>query len=122
MKGVKNHWPKPRWRREYATYERRIRSSKRRANLVKCIGLISIAIVLRIVGSALSLVVSGRRSIVPATNSSLRVGGCNPVLTCNPTAICSPKTQPKVAKKFKRFLLQIKQPQLSKLFDVSAYA
>jgi len=69
---------------------------------------------LRIVGSTLSLVVSGRHSIEPATNGSQRVGGCNPVLTCNPTVTCSPKTEPnvtvicspktetKVAKKFKR--------------------
>jgi len=69
---------------------------------------------LRIVGSTLSLVGSGRRSLVPATNGSQRVGGCNPVLTCIPTVTRSPKTEPKVtvicnpkielkvAKKFKR--------------------
>jgi len=63
---------------------------------------------LRIVGSTLSLVVSGRHSIVPATNGSQRVGGCNPVFPRSPktepkvTVICSPKTEMKVAKKFKR--------------------
>jgi len=62
----------------------------------------SIAIVLRFVGSTLSLFGSGRRSIVPATNGSQRVGGCNPLLTCSPTVTYSPKTETKVAKKFKR--------------------
>jgi len=74
----------------------------------------SIAIVLRIVGSTLSLIGSGQRSIVPATNGSQRVDRCSPVLTCSPTVTCSPKTEPKVtvicspktetkfAKKFKR--------------------
>ena len=63
---------------------------------------------LRIVNSTLSLVGSRRRSIVPATNVSQRVGGCNPVLTCSPktepkvTVIWGPKTEAKVAKKFKR--------------------
>jgi len=69
---------------------------------------------LRIVGSTLSLVGSGRRSIMPATNGSQRVSGCNPVFICSPTVtcspkteakvtvICSPKTEAKVAKKFKR--------------------
>ena len=51
---------------------------------------------LRIVGSTLSLVGSGRRSIVPATNGSQSVGGCNPVLTRSPPIICTPKTEPKV--------------------------
>jgi len=36
------------------------------------------------------------RSIVPATNGSQRVGGCNPVLTCSATVTCSHKTEPKV--------------------------
>jgi len=68
----------------------------------------SIAIMLRIVGSTLSLFSSGRHSIVPATNGPQRVGGCNPLLTCSPktepkvAVICSPKTETKVAKKFKR--------------------
>jgi len=69
---------------------------------------------LRILGSIISLVGSGQRSIVPATNGSQRVGGCNPVLTCSPTVTCSRKTESKVtvicssksklkvAKKFKR--------------------
>jgi len=58
--------------------------------------------------STLSLVGSGRRSIVPETNGSQRVGGCNPLLTCSPkpvpelTVICSPSAEPKVAKNFKR--------------------
>ena len=56
----------------------------------------SIAIVLGIVSSTVSLVGWGGHSILPAANGSQRVGGCNPVLTC------SPKTEPKVAKKFKR--------------------
>ena len=77
-------------------------------------GLISIAIMLRIVAWTLSLAGSGRRSVEPATNGSQSVGGCNPRLTCSPTVTCSPKTEPKatvicspkpdakVAKKFKR--------------------
>jgi len=81
---------------------------------------------LRIVGSTLYLVGSGRRSIVPATNGSQRFGTCNPVLTCSltvtcspktepkVTVICSPKTEPKVAKKFKRKLLIPIQICLSK--------
>jgi len=85
----------------------------RRANLVKRV--ISIAIVLRVAGSTISLVGSGRHSIVPGTNGSQRVGDCNPVLTCSPTVTCSPNTEPKatvirspktetkVAKKFKRY-------------------
>jgi len=67
---------------------------------------------LGIVGSTLSLVGSGQHSIVPATNGSQRVGGCNPVLTCSSTVtrpktepkvtvICSPKTETKVAKNSK---------------------
>jgi len=51
---------------------------------------------LMIIGSTLSLVGSGRYSIVPATNGSQRVDGCNPVLTYSPTVTCSPKTEPKV--------------------------
>jgi len=51
---------------------------------------------LRIIGSTVSLVGSGRRSIVAATNGSQRVGGCNPLLTCVPRVTCSPKTEPKV--------------------------
>ena len=76
--------------------------------------LISIVIMLRILCSTLSLVGWRWRSIVPATNSSQCVCGCNPGLTCSPTVtcspktepkvtvICGPKTEPKVAKKFKR--------------------
>ena len=52
-------------------------SSDRRVNLVKW--LISIAIMLRIVCSTLSLIGSGWRSIVPATNGSQRVCDCNPL-------------------------------------------
>ena len=60
------------------------------------------------------LIGSGRCNIVPTTNGSQRVGGCNQVLTsshivtCIPkikpkvTVICSPKTEAKVAKMFKR--------------------
>jgi len=59
-------------------------------------------IMLRFVGSTLSLVGSGRHRIVPATNGSQNVVGCKPVLTCSTTVACSPKTEPKVAKKFKR--------------------
>jgi len=51
---------------------------------------------LTIVGSTLSLVGSGRRNIMPATNGSQRVGGCNPVLTC------SPKPEPKVCEEFEK--------------------
>jgi len=75
-------------------------------NLAKC--LISIAIMLGIVCSTLSLVGSGRRSIVPATNGSQRVGGYNILLTCSlktepkVPVTCSTNTEPKVAKKFKR--------------------
>jgi len=54
------------------------------------------SIMLRIVGSTLFLVGSGRHSIMPATNGCQRVGGSNPVLTCSPTVTCSPKTEPKV--------------------------
>jgi len=63
---------------------------------------------LRIVGSILCFVGSGRRSIVHATNGSHRVGGCNPLLTCSPksepkfTVTCSTKTESKVQKKFGR--------------------
>ena len=69
-------------------------------NLVKCI--IAIAIMLRIISSTVSLVGSGRRSIVLATNGSQRVGGCNPLLTCGPAVTRSLKTEPKVAIKFKK--------------------
>jgi len=62
----------------------------------------STAIRLRIVGSTISMVGSEGRSIVPTTNCSQRVGGCNPMLTCSPTVTCSPKTEAKVAKWFKR--------------------
>ena len=51
---------------------------------------------LRIVGSTLSLVVSGQCSIVPATNGSQHVGGCNLLLIWSPSVTCSPKTEPKV--------------------------
>ena len=51
---------------------------------------------LRIIGSTLSLVGSGRRSIVVATNGSQRFGGCNPVLTCIPKVTSSLKTEPNV--------------------------
>ena len=53
------------WRRDYGTYNVEYVAALEE-NLVKCV--ISIAIMLRIVGSTLSLVGSGRRSIVPATN------------------------------------------------------
>jgi len=46
---------------------------------------------LRIVGSTLSLVGSGRHSIVPVTNGSQRVGGRNPV--SGPTALSSVNLQ-----------------------------
>jgi len=65
------------WRPDYGTYNL-LRSSNRRVNLVK--QLISIAIMLRIVGSTFSLVGSGRRSIVAARNGPQLVGGCNPLL------------------------------------------
>jgi len=52
---------------------------------------------LRIVRSTLSLVGPGRRSIVPATNGSQRVGGCNPQLAYSRTVTCSSKIEPKVA-------------------------
>jgi len=68
--------------------------------MVKCV--IAIAIMQWIIGSTVSLVGSGRRSIVPAKNGSQRVGGYNPLLTCGPSVTCSPKTEPKVAIKFKR--------------------
>jgi len=42
--------------------------------------LISIVIMLRIVGSTLSLVGSGRRSIAAATNGHQRVDGGNPLM------------------------------------------
>jgi len=54
---------------------------------------------LRIVGSTLSLVGAGQRSIVAAANASQRLGSCNPVLTCSPktelkvTVICTSKTE-----------------------------
>ena len=51
---------------------------------------------LRIVGSIISLVGSGQRRIVPTTNGSQLVGGCNPLLIGSPTVTCSPKTEPKV--------------------------
>ena len=47
-------------------------------NLVEWV--ISIAIMLRVVGSTLSLVGSRRRSIMAATNGSQRFGGWNPPL------------------------------------------
>jgi len=56
---------------------------------------------LRNIGSTVSLVGSGRRSIVPATNGSQPVGGCNPLWTCGPAITCIPKTEPKVAIKIK---------------------
>ena len=87
--------PKPMWRRNYATYN------------VEFVAAIEewtwsdvqsqLLLLLRIIGSTISLVGSGRRSIVPATNGSQRVGGCNPLLTCGPTVTCSPKTEPKAA-------------------------
>jgi len=61
--------------------------------------VISIAVMLRIVGSTLSLVGSGRHSNVLAANASQRVAGCNPMLTGSPTVICQPKTEPKIVKK-----------------------
>jgi len=72
----------------------------RKPNLVQI--QIPATVMLRIVGWAHSLVGSGRRSIVPETNGSQHVGGCNPVLTCSPkteakvTAIFRPKTEPKL--------------------------
>ena len=68
-------------------------------NLVKSV--ISIAIMLRIIGSTVSLVGFWRRSNVPAANGSQRVGGRNPLLTCGPAVTCSPKTESKFAMKFK---------------------
>ena len=72
---------------------------------------------LRIVGSTLSLVGSGRGSIGLATNGSQRVGGCNPLSSVNLHSYSNlqsqnwtesysnqqsqTKTQTKVAKKFK---------------------
>jgi len=57
---------------------------------------------LHVVGSTLSLIGSERRNSVPTTKGSQRVRGYNPLLACSPTVTCSPKTEPKVAKKFKR--------------------
>ena len=76
-----------------------IRSSNRRANLLKCV--IAIVIMLRIIGSTVPFIGSGRRSILPATNGSQCHGGCHPLLTCGPSVTCSPKTEPKLWKSLK---------------------